>query len=154
MLELLLYSSIIAADTQGACMAPSFQGCFTDPYKNPHPAHVPYLNVLNQKVSGDDPNMTPDNCVALCCSAGYDVGSLSGVENGTDCYCDDGLGPCPVGDSCCSGHLPDAYKVPGGFGCAPPGPKIGDACAEGGRMANGLCCCGPGPTTISATKKN
>ena len=35
MLQLLLYSSVIAVDTQG-CMAPSIQGCFADPYKGPN----------------------------------------------------------------------------------------------------------------------
>eukprot|EP00041_Stephanoeca_diplocostata_P029935 m.893447 g.893447 ORF g.893447 m.893447 type:complete len:293 (+) comp23660_c1_seq2:155-1033(+) len=60
---------------------------------------------------------------------------------------------CPAGDLCCVGTAPDSYRVPGGYGCLPPGSTNWTGCAEGGVKPNG-CCCGPGPSNISSTVPN
>jgi hypothetical protein len=55
---------------------------------------------------------------------------------------------CPAGDECCIGTAPDAYSVPGGYGCLPPGSKNWSGCASGGVKPGG-CCCGPGAASHS-----
>lgn len=60
---------------------------------------------------------------------------------------------CPAGDTCCIGHSPDPYRVPGGYGCAPPNSSGTSGCAGGGTFPGG-CCCGPGPSSISGTEPN
>ena len=65
---------------------------------------------------------------------------------------------CPSEDACCIGKSPDSYKVPGGYGCSPPGNMTG-GCASGGFGKNaglpaGRCCCGLGPSAISTSQPN
>lgn len=62
---------------------------------------------------------------------------------------------CPAEDLCCTGKAPDAYRVPGGYGCSPPRENV-TGCASGGSgptagLPVGRCCCGPGPAASSIT---
>jgi len=84
----------VVAGTTGpapaACNAPTYLGCFQDPYKDPSgESH----RVLTEQVATKDALMDVERCIALCCKSGYAKGSLAGVEDGGDCYCDDGFGP-------------------------------------------------------------
>jgi hypothetical protein len=72
------------------CNAPTYQGCFTDPFTSPNNVSHHVLAHLAKK---DDPAMTPAKCIALCCAANYTIVSLAGVEHGSDCYCDTAFGP-------------------------------------------------------------
>ena len=72
-----------------ACTAPAALGCFVDPYTSPDGT----TRVLQHTVSTGDLNLTHASCVAACCRAGFGVGSLAGLRNGTECDCDHGLGP-------------------------------------------------------------
>jgi hypothetical protein len=69
-----------------------------------------------------------------------------------------GCTKCPTEDTCCIGKFPDSYKVPGGYGCSPPG-NISSGCASGGFGENaglpaGRCCCGLGPSVVSTSQPN
>jgi len=65
----------------------------------------------------------------------------------------DGCTMCPPEDTCCVGKSPDPYRVPGGYGCAPPNSSGTPGCAGGGVFPGG-CCCAPGPALVSTTKPN
>ena len=60
---------------------------------------------------------------------------------------------CPAADQCCIGKSPDSYKVPGGYGCAPPNSSHTQGCAGGGLFPGG-CCCAPGPALIRSNGSN
>ena len=64
-----------------------------------------------------------------------------------------GCTTCPAGDTCCVGKSPDPYRVPGGYGCAPPHSANTTGCAGGGTFPGG-CCCAPGPALVSKTIPN
>jgi hypothetical protein len=213
-------ASAVAESSGETCSAPADLGCFVDPYSSP----VGVIRVLQHVVSTGDANLTRENCIARCCTAGFGVGSLAGVRGGDECYCDNALGPysipqdtgacnmtcsgnhtedcggeqriavlgisacpgtrssalvqpqwvvdggatssggglqlcgagctaCPAQDTCCVGQEPDPYRVPGGYGCAPPNSANTSGCAGGGVFPGG-CCCAPGPSIISASLPN
>ena len=92
--------------SQSSCIRPTLDGCFDDPYAIPGGGT---RAVLTHLVTSNDANLTADSCVAACCVKGYGAGALAGVENGTECYCDDSFGPYtpPKSTSCvlpCSGN--------------------------------------------------
>ena len=88
-----------AATTGGECVAPTPLGCFQDPYTDPSgKSH----RVLTKVVATADPAMSALKCVSLCCKAGYNAGSIAGLEDGGDCRCDHGFGP---------------YTIPKSAGC-------------------------------------
>lgn len=91
--------STVAATTTPTCNAPTYQGCFTDPFTSPNNVSHHVLSHLAKK---DDPAMTPTKCIALCCAANYTIGSLAGVEHGSDCYCDTVFGPYTIPRSSCT----------------------------------------------------
>lgn len=111
-LGLLLTSCVVAVLSDG-CVEPSSIGCFTNPYKSP----LGSTQVLSKLVSKASSSMTPQACISLCCTAGYGVGSLAGVQAGTDCYCDHGLGPytIPTSSMCNVSCTGNAHQTCGGI---------------------------------------
>ena len=100
-------------DASASCIAPTALGCFADPYTDPTGTVHP---VLTHVVTDADPSMTVIKCVAMCCAAGFGVGSIAGVERGDACYCDTGFGPytVPPSNGCNSTCAGDAHAKCGG----------------------------------------
>ena len=93
-----MFSGAVSAATK--CQAPTAMGCFVDPYHTPAGST---LRVLNHSAVQGDGKLTREKCLMACCRAGYGVGSLAGLENGHDCYCDSSFGPYTI---------PQAIKIP------------------------------------------
>ena len=85
---IILISTITSANP--TCTNPTYRGCFTDPFQSPDKSTH---RVLNHSVATSDKNMTQSKCIALCCKHNFKIGSIAGVESGSDCYCDNNFGP-------------------------------------------------------------
>ncbi|KAK0545893.1 hypothetical protein OC845_004877 [Tilletia horrida] len=82
----------------------AYQGCWSDD------PNLRTLKVLNQSAA----TTTVEGCVQSCTNSGY---SIAGVENGSDCWCGNGLSPgaAKVSDSQCSTPCGgNAYELCGG----------------------------------------
>ena len=73
------------------CQAATAMGCLTDLYQTPAGKSLRVLN--STAIMPKGAKLTRESCIAACCKAGYKEGSLSGTENGVDCYCDSSFGP-------------------------------------------------------------
>ena len=81
---------LVVAPSGSVCSRePSSMGCYADPFPTPAGS----THVLNLPAGT---TLSLERCVSLCCSAGFGVGSLVGLKNGSSCFCDNDTGPYPL----------------------------------------------------------